>query len=298
LPSPKNSWSVSLVGAGRVGSTLAALLVRKGHRIASVISGTPSSARLAGRVLKASKTSTRIRDLADSTTLLIIATPDELIGKVAADAARIPSLRFEELIVFHTSGAMTSDALGPLSARGARAFSLHPIQTFPSGISLDRQVRLMKGTWYGFEGNFLHVPTARDIVRHLGGEILSVPKEEKILYHAACVFAANYPTVLLGAVERLASTVGLPGLHPFAPLVETALKTALSQGAGKALTGPVVRGSAETVRRHRDELRKKDPAIAALYTALGLFAVRVAGDAKRISPEQIRTLTSILSEKQ
>lgn len=297
MPRPTNVWSVSLVGPGKVGTTLAALLGKKGHRVRSVIGRRASSARLAGRVLKALHTSSRLSTLSPETDLLILAVPDELLGKIAGDISRLTSLTFERLAVFHPSGPVTSDVLEPLASRGAKVFSLHPIQTFPGGVSLDDQVQHMQGIWYGFEGAEHHASLARRIVRDLGGQFVSIPKEEKILYHAACVFAANYPIVLLEAVEQLSRQVGLPGLTPFSPLVETAIREAFAQGPAKALTGPVVRGSAGIVRRHLEALTAKDPALASVYRALGSFAVRSAGDAGRISPEKIRELAAILSDK-
>jgi len=67
--------SVSLVGAGPVGVTLAALLARKGHRVESVISTSRRSALRAARLLGAPVASDTLRDISPKTTLLILAVP-------------------------------------------------------------------------------------------------------------------------------------------------------------------------------------------------------------------------------
>ncbi|MEX2116252.1 MAG: Rossmann-like and DUF2520 domain-containing protein [Bacteroidota bacterium] len=297
MPTRKVAFSVSLVGAGKVGSTIAALLRRRGHRIVSVISRSRSSARVLGRLLGSPIASTSLKNLSPRTDLLLIATPDEMIADVAAEVAGNNTFENNRLIVFHPSGILTCDVLGALGNQGAKVFSLHPIQTFPNGVSLQDQVSLMKDVWYGFEGGTNVRAVARSIVKDLGGRFLEIPKEEKILYHVACVFAANYPTVLLGAVERLAKALGLPGLKPFSPLVETAVRQALDRGPGASLTGPLARGSHTVVQRHLEALHVHDPALATLYEAIGRFGLDIARESNRLTGDQIKVLAALLTEK-
>ncbi len=297
MPTRTASFSVSLVGAGKVGSTIAALLRRRGHRIVSVISRSRSSARVLGRLLGSPVASTSLKNLSPRTDLLLIAAPDETIADIAAEVAGNSAVQKNRLVVFHPSGAVTCDALVELGNQGAKAFSLHPIQTFPDGVSLQDQLTLMKNVWYGFEGEAHVRVVARSIVRQLGGRFLEIPKEEKILYHTACVFAANYPTVLLGAVERLSKALGLPGLKPFGPLVKTAVLQAVDRGPGVSLTGPLARGSHTVVQRHLEALRVHDPALAALYEALGRFGLEIASESGRLTGDQIKALAAILTGK-
>jgi predicted short-subunit dehydrogenase-like oxidoreductase (DUF2520 family) len=220
-----------------------------------------------------------------------------MIADIAAEIGAIVGRRKTPLAVFHPSGVMTSDALDAVRGQGAKVFSLHPIQTFPDGISLEDQLDLMKGVWYGFEGEAQTLGIARSIVKDLGGKLIEIPKEEKILYHVACVFASNYPTVLLGAVERLAKSLGLSGLKPFGPLVETAVHQAVHRGPGASLTGPLARGSLTVVQKHLDVLRAKDPAVASLYEALGMYGLEVAKESRRLTSAQIKSLAAMLKGK-
>ena len=73
---------------------------------------------------------------------------------------------------------------------------------------------------------------------------------DRAAYHAAAVIAANHLVALMGQVERVAATAGLP-LDAFAGLIRAASEDALALGPGAALTGPAARGDWETVERHR-----------------------------------------------
>ncbi len=285
---------MSLVGAGKVGSTIAGMLKRRGHPIVSIISRDRSSVRILGRLLKAGIASTNLRDISPRTNLLLIAVPDESIAEVSAKLSGNPNLEKSRLTVFHPSGMLTSDALEALRSQGSPVFSLHPIQTFPDGISLQRQMNLMRGISYGFEGGEQVRPFARSLVKQLGGVFIEIPKAEKILYHIACVFAANYPTLLMAATERLSKAMGLPGLKPFAPLVHTAMNQALELGPEVSLTGPLSRGSRTILQGHLEALRKHHPDLADLYTALGRFGLEVA--AKRLTASQKKALQELLTK--
>ena len=78
---------------------------------------------------------------------------------------------------------------------------------------------------------------------------------------------------LLGQVERLASSIGVP-TDAYLELASATLDNAASIGAPAALTGPVARGDWVTVRRHIEALPEEErPA----YTALAAAAARLAG---------------------
>jgi predicted short-subunit dehydrogenase-like oxidoreductase (DUF2520 family) len=75
--------------------------------------------------------------------------------------------------------------------------------------------------------------------------------------------ASNHLVALLGQVQRVAATVGLP-LEAFLPLARGALDDVSRLGPAAALTGPVSRGDLTTIERHRQVL---DPAELGGYDA-------------------------------
>lgn len=294
MPSRKRSLPVTLIGAGRVGSTLVRLLHQKGYPIASVVSRTLRSARSLARTVHCQRASDQLSAIDPRTGLIIIATPEGAIDETAVKLSQLGSLRFENITVIHTSGAVTSDALSPLSRSGARLFSLHPIQTFPAARPAGLQMKSMKGVWYGFEGPQSARPFARGLVKDLEGRFIEVPKDRKNLYHVACVFASNYPTVLLAALENVRDALGFQKLDPFEKLLESSIGNARELGPTDALTGPLVRSSLEVLQRHVETLGGLDKELLRVYTALGTYGISMLRSRGRISEEEARRMRQIL----
>ena len=77
----------------------------------------------------------------------------------------------------------------------------------------------------------------KELVLALGGRLLEVPTGARAAYHAAACIASNHLVALLGQVQRVAASVGLP-LEAFLPLAEGALEDVRELGPAAALTGP------------------------------------------------------------
>ena len=288
-------FTVSLIGAGRVGATLAMMFHRRGHRIASIINRSPEAALRTARLVDCRQSSTDSATLAPETDLLVFAVPDEQLEAVAAEVAERAKLNFHDLVAFHTSGIHTSDLLDSLARKGAVTCSIHPIQTFVAGMPVEEQVAMMQRISYGIEGSEQGRKMAEQIVAGLEGNVLVVPKEEKISYHLACVFASNYAVALLGVVEELtASYGGSSALTHFRKLVDSSIANAVRMSPAKALTGPIARGSAETVEAHLDGLRTRMD-LQTLYSSLAMWTIEFALRGKRITPEQAHTLQKVFS---
>jgi len=291
----KNQFTMSIIGAGRVGSTLAMMFHRKGYSIISVISQKKKSARKLANLVGCKKFSESLSGIHPATKIILIAVPEEDIAGIAKEIAKRSHIDFSNLIVFHTSGSMTSDTLWPLSRKGARTFSLHPIQSFSKASTLATQIARMKNVVYGFEGNNAALPAARQLVKSLCGKLVRIPKEEKILYHMACVFASNYSIALLGAVEELTRRIGGGiKLSHFEPLVRTSIENAFQFAPQMALTGPIARGSTSTVKSHTKELRKVNKPLSLLYQQNGLQALKMAVMRKSLKPKVARQIRQIL----
>jgi predicted short-subunit dehydrogenase-like oxidoreductase (DUF2520 family) len=288
--------SVCIIGAGKVGSTLAMLLKRSGYRIISVVSGERSSAKkLAGQV-GCARYSTALSQLPSSARIVLIAAPDERIPGIAVELARRTDLQFRRLVVFHSSGTLTSDALLPLHKKGAKTFSFHPIQTFPPATDLaDRLVR-MKGITYGCEGPPAAIRFARDVAEDIDGTIIRISKKKKILYHIACVVASNYSVALLGMTEEVLRLVGGDiRLRHLLPLIETSIANAIRLSPAKALTGPIARGSLATVKSHVRELLRTDRRLARLYCRYGMQALRLVARDRKMPQRTVREMEKVLT---
>jgi predicted short-subunit dehydrogenase-like oxidoreductase (DUF2520 family) len=87
----------------------------------------------------------------------------------------------------------------------------------------------------------------------LGMRPFRVDATDRVRYHAAACVASNHLVALLGQVERLAATAGVP-FEAFVPLVRGTVENVAELGPAAALTGPVARGDDETIARHVDAL--------------------------------------------
>jgi predicted short-subunit dehydrogenase-like oxidoreductase (DUF2520 family) len=203
-----------------------------------------------------------VRAAADGADVLVIATPDAEVARVAA--AVEPA---EGTVVVHLSGSLGLHALAPHPRRA----SLHPLVPLPNPEV--GSVRLRSGVTFAVAGD----PTARTLAEALGGQPVAVADDDRANYHAAATIAANHLVALLGQVERVAATAGLP-LTAFAGLIHAAADDALALGPHDALTGPAARGDWSTIDRHRAVLGGMPGAgnELAAYDAMVVLARRLA----------------------
>ena len=286
---------VTIVGAGSVGTTLARLLKSRGHSIVAVISKNRKSARTLARLLHCRVAGDDVASIPAETSFLLIAAPESAIESIAGSIASLSGLAFERMFAAHTSGTLSSAALSPLADKGVRTFSFHPIQSFPRTMAASMSLASMRGVWYGFEGPGTTRSFARALSSSLGGKFLQVPKEKKILYHLTCVFASNYPVVILGAVERLAKQISGGDVSPFRKLFDSSSENAFRLGASKALTGPVARGSSAIIHRHMAELGSKEPELLPVYSTLGLYALEILREKGLLNENDLKQIESLLT---
>jgi predicted short-subunit dehydrogenase-like oxidoreductase (DUF2520 family) len=201
-------------------------------------------------------------DAACGVDLLVIATPDDEVRRVADKVTPVPTT-----VVIHLSGSLGLDVLEGHRRRG----SLHPLMPLPTA-AIGAQ-RLRSGITFAVAGD----PMTRDLAAALGGRAVDVDDHARTAYHAAASIAANHLVALIGQVERVAATVGLP-LDAFSGLLRAATDDALALGPRQALTGPARRGDWDTVERHRTALS----AMAGHRTELAAYDAMV-GLARRLS---------------
>ncbi|MGZ3593898.1 MAG: DUF2520 domain-containing protein, partial [Syntrophales bacterium] len=67
-----------------------------------------------------------------------------------------------------------------------------------------------------------------------------------------------------------------------------------TKGTVQALTGPVARGDAGTVKKHTDAVRQKLPALLQAYSALGILTADLGLKKKTLSPRTARLIKKIL----
>jgi predicted short-subunit dehydrogenase-like oxidoreductase (DUF2520 family) len=242
---------LAIVGPGRVGRSLAGAAARAGI-----------DTRLAGRedALEACRASE----------VALLCVPDSAIASACeAISEAIPPLG----LVGHTSGASGLDVLAAARARGADAFSLHPLQTIPDGVAD------VAGAACAVSGTSAEATAfAKRLAERLGMRPFAVPEEHRAAYHAAAVISSNFLIALKESAAGLLEDAGIDDPRELlAPLV---LQTAANwaERGPRALTGPFARGDAATVERHLDALREAAPELVPVYEALAELTRALADD--------------------
>jgi len=184
--------------------------------------------------------------------VVLLCVPDSELESAAAALA-------PGALVGHCSGVAS---LAPLAPH--ESFSLHPLMTVPAGAS----PAVLAGAGCAVAGR---TPRALEQVRLLAGELgmraTTVADADRAAYHAAASMASNFLITLEAAAERVAATAGVPR-ELLTPLVRAGVENWAALGPEASLTGPIARGDAETVERHRSALAERTPDLLELYDAL------------------------------
>src|SRR4029079_18402202 len=122
------------------------------------------------------------------------------------------------------AGSLGLDALAPHPRRAA----VHPLRSIPAP---DTE---LTGAWVAGAGD----PMGEQIVDALGGHRVDVGDADRAAYHAAACIASNHLVALLGQVERVAGSAGVP-LEAYLDLVRQTVDNVAALGPADALTGPV-----------------------------------------------------------
>jgi len=283
--------SISIVGAGRVGSALAFLLHRKGYPLTGVASRTLASARRVADALQVPAT-LQPEIVTVRADVVFITTPDRVIAPVASKIRARRGFHSGQ-VVFHTSGAHTSEEVGAARRAGAYAASLHPLQSFAT---VETALKNLPGSYFALDGDPEAMPVARQIVKDLKGKILVISTKEKPLYHAAACIASNYLVALMHWATGLYDRFGLSREEAFQalwPLIRGTLNNIQHLGPTQALTGPIDRGDGPTLQGHLEAMAGIGRNDLALYCKLGLYTIQVALEKGSIRPEQGKQMEKI-----
>src|SRR3984957_12741573 len=119
---------VGVVGAGRVGTALAAALRRSGHRIVAVSAVSAASLDRVQAILPG----TPVRppqDVVAGADLVLLTVPDDALPALVSGLAATGT-ELAGRLVMHASGRHGLAVLEPATRRGALPLALHPVMTF------------------------------------------------------------------------------------------------------------------------------------------------------------------------
>lgn len=252
---------LGIIGAGKVGRTLARLLYNQGYTIAAVHSRTPAHAAQLARKVEASAVDTHA-EVIDHAQLTILAVPDDAIEIVAESLC----CNVHGKAIIHTSGAHDASVLTHLKEEGAMVGGLHPAFPFSD---VERAIATLPGATFALDATEPQlIEWLKDVIVALNGETIMIPPGGKGLYHAALVIASNYTVSLYAIAARLLESIGANrriSHNALNALLRATADNLVAQGVPDALTGPLVREDVGTIKTHLDALPED---IAQLYMML------------------------------
>ncbi|HKP86671.1 MAG TPA: DUF2520 domain-containing protein, partial [Blastocatellia bacterium] len=269
---------------------------RAGYEITDIVNRSERSARAAARFIGAGNPHSSARARLSAADLILIATPDDRIGDGVALVLK-SGCRFGRAVALHTSGALASDVLSPLAARGFSTGSCHPLQTFESPA---RALELIPNSYFCIEGEPRAARAARRLVRRIGARYFEIPTELKSLYHAAAVMASGGVVALISISLEMLNRCGLSDAESrkvLLPLVEGTIANARAVGPRRALTGPVARGDAGTVRRNMKAIAAVDKQWLEIYRQLAARSLTLT-DRTKIDRASLDELIKAIGRKQ
>jgi len=290
--------NIAIIGPGKVGTALTVLAGRAGYQVVALGARNRQRAAGASRRISGHPVAVSPAEAAAVADIVLLTVSDSAIASVCDDLAEMGAFK-RSSIVAHCCGALGSHVLASAKRLcGCRIASMHPLQTFPSA---QAAVDSMPGAYFFLEGDANAVTELSRFVRAIGGKAVKLPggvkaKRTKALYHASACMASNYLAALMDAAIAAAKLAGIPAgtaWPALEKLVQATLRNVSAFGPAKALTGPISRGDAETVRRHLDALAK-DKALDHLYRALGLWTADLARRKGTIDAKTQRQLRALL----
>lgn len=262
---------VTLIGLGRVGTTLALRIHESGGIIRTVISQ---------NIEQKQWLSHRIGQLflpeipaEDSGGIVLLTVPDDAIQLVCS-ALVATRADWHGWIFAHTSGLHTTHVLAEAAERGAETLSWHPLQTFPD---LHRPATL-SGVWFATEGTSEGCRIGFLMAEKLGGKAWKLAASQKALYHAAASVGSNFVVALAHVAQSMLAELGIKpdaAREILTPLLTATCQNLRDFPPKKVLTGPIVRGDAGTIRQHLDAL-SGFPEWATLYRTLAETTTQLA----------------------
>lgn len=266
--------TMNVVGGGRVAQTLASLWHASSRfAIQDVLTTSSASAQAACAVMGAGKPVASLQAMRPAD-FWMLGVPDALLATAAQDLAAAGPAGTP--IVFHCSGAQSAATLAPLAARGWHTASTHCILSFAS---VPVALQQFPGTPCALEGDATACNALRDAFTVIGARCFDVASADKLLYHAAAVFATNFLPVLQSTAEDLWRRTGvpqdlIPGLR--SSLLRNAVSNITAMGPQAALTGPAARGDTAAIARQGAAVAAWDAQSGAAYAALSELALRLA----------------------
>ncbi len=269
---------IGLIGCGRLGLTIGYFL-KKTNMLHGVYDINRGKLHQAIKILRIKKNPDYKR-LIRECDVLFFATPDDRILSAYKKASNHIIAR---KYVFHFSGLLPAEIFPERNNlyRG----SLHPFATFPRLVT--QYPRKKYHLFFQGDRQCLHL--ARRIFQRNHFVIKVISREHKPLYHLLGVFSSNFVVALSESVRYLAKNLKWTERdfkELIIPLMMDTILNVKKYGVEGGLSGPLVRGDIESIKKHL-KILKKEQSIRNIYCSLSKIMINYAPKNKRRELKEI-----------
>lgn len=283
----------TLVGMGKVGSSFVYELRSVGVEPLCIVDKQFHSKSGLRKFFKSTEfLPTITQQCIDNSDFILIAVQDREIIPLLREWRKL-KLNFNEKVLMHTSGLLTSEVFEMLRIENANCGSIHPVQTFWHRSS--KNEGLLTGIYFGLEGGQRFLNFAKKIIKKLRSKFVIIRKQDKILYHTSCSIASNFLVTNLYIAKTLMSKcVQFNSLKVLSPIVSQTFNNTLKSSPEQALTGPVARGDIAVVKKQIKEIRTRFPELSNFFNEMIFQTALLAERSKKISKNELRKFKELV----
>lgn len=244
-----------IIGAGRVGQTIAAVLQHHAHwQISHIVSKNLSKTTYGAQI---------VDDISrlPPVDVIMIATPDNVIEHVSEKIAQLHWINHHTLVL-HFSGAKTTATLRAVAKKGGMTGGLHPVFAFTD---VQTGIQKLSGHLCALEtdNNQQTIKWLQDLAYALGLESFQIDAKNKPRYHAALSAASNFSVTLAAYAQNLLMNSHLSehlSRKLVCDLLQNSVDNLNNYPPVQALTGPIVRGDDLTISAHLNSMNEDEKA--------------------------------------
>ena len=292
LPVLNKESLVAVLGAGRLGSSLAIALDKAGYTVAAITSRQPTHREWLNSHITTGIVVENVQTAVNVANIVFITGPDAYIEKICSGV----KWRSHQAVI-HCAGAMSLAPLDAARGAGAQTGGFHPLQTFPT---IDSYERLQDVSFAIESASPELLGWLRILAEDLGGSAFQIESSQRAAYHASAVMACGLLSGLTGLSAEMWESLGIErteALRRLIPLLRATVDALDEKGLPHAITGPFVRGDIETITMHLEATANKSIGIRNAYAALALASLHIAKEQGGLSDSGFEGIKSLLSNE-
>ena len=245
------TFSISIIGAGNLASSLAPELENAGHIINTISSLNLESAQNLANSLYNTKAIDNTDFSNEDSEIIILAVRDDIISEIAAEV-----IAPKGAILVHCSGYTE---ISKLDAYDGPTGVFYPLQSFTKGVKLSfKEIPLCIESYDEKSEKVL-----TQLARSISNSVATVNSKDRNTLHLAAVFANNFVNHMLGISHEILKDTNLR-MSILQPLVNETVRKAFKLGPSQSQTGPAKRNDLDTLQEHLKMLQTH-PELAKLY---------------------------------